>query len=753
MSHLTARDCLWKYVLYVQEEDRPQNVKAGMVYAVFTESSGKGILCGVATEGDIAKHPEWIFADLVEHRPLHTVSALDSLHKVMQYLRKTQLEALPVMDRGKFIGVVTHISLLQGLLGQERKLLREAKHYRLLAEEEGRQLKVWSRRLSELHEASRKLLSLLAHSTLENDLLQAGIEALCSLLEARYGAIGILDQGGELAQFVYTGISEEQARKIGHLPEGRGLLGVVINENTTLRLEDMSKHPSSAGFPKHHPPMRSLLAVPISHAGRVYGRIYMSDKLGIEPFSEDDELLALSFAHSLSLVLDNARELEEIRQAQKKLNFLAHFDVLTHLPNRELAVDRIKQAIVHARRHPETIMAILFVDIDHFKYVNDTFGHNVGDQLLQNISERLRQCLREIDTVARIGGDEFMILLTDISDPQDAATVAHKIIQTLSTPYTLEGHEIFAGCSIGISVFPEDADNIEDLMRHADTAMYHAKNNGRNHFKFFTANLNVMACRHAELEQALRRAIQGNEFELHYQPKIDLQTGAISGVEALVRWNSPSLGKVPPSEFIPIAEDVGLIIPIGEWILKTACQQCKIWGQMGFEDIHVAVNISARQFVHKGFTSQLIEIVQGNRLPEQMLELEVTENMMMQDMDHVIQVLHEIHDAGINISIDDFGTGYSSLNYLKRFPISTLKIDQGFVSDIMSDSNDAEIVKAIIAMAHNLGLKVVAEGVETQEQLTFLEESACDYIQGYLVSKPVPSEELTDMLKHGYKFP
>ncbi|PPD38095.1 MAG: diguanylate cyclase [Methylobacter sp.] len=748
MKRLTAADCLWPRVKKVLEEERHTHEAEGTLFAVFADSL-EGTFCGLASERDIAAHPHWIFADLVEHRPLFHISPKTSISTCLGLIKKSQLEGLPVVDEaGRFVGAVTQSSLLRGLLKQERELLRQTRYYFRLVEDERRKLERWSTRLTELHEASRALLTVLAHTSLEKDLLQIAIEALAKLLEARYGAIGLLDKEGGLADFVTVGISAEEAVLIGDKPSGSGLLGVVIREDTAIRLEDMAAHPQSAGFPPHHPPMKSLLAVPISHATHVYGRIYLCDKWNGEAFTAEDELLAMSFANSLSLVLDNAREMEEILKVQTSLDHLAHHDALTGLPNRLLASDRLTLALAHAQRQGGRV-AVLFIDLDNFKQTNDSFGHSVGDRLLTIVAGRLSGCTRAGDSLARLSGDEFLLMLPDVSDIQDAATVAQKILATLAPSCHIENYEIFMSASIGISLFPDDAVNVEDLLRFADTAMFHVKQGGRNSYQFFTETMNERIRQYTRIESALRHAIGRDELELHYQPQVDVESGRIIGMEALLRWHNPELGPISPAEFIPIAEDTGLIGDIGEWVLLTACSQGKRWADMGFDGLRLAVNVSAFQFRKKDFAVAVRRILAASGIPPGMLELEITESAMMDKIDEVITALDELYTLDIGISIDDFGTGYSSLSRLKKLPISVLKIDRSFVNDVTINTDDAAIAIAIITLGHSLRLRVIAEGVETQDQLAFLVRHGCDEIQGYLFSKPVPVDEFTALLHEG----
>lgn len=373
-------------------------------------------------------------------------------------------------------------------------------------------------------------------------------------------------------------------------------------------------------------------------------------------------------------------------------------------------------------------------------------GHSVGDLLLNAVAERLTASVRDGDTVACLGGDEFTIILADVAKEEDVAKAAHKIHNVFSKPFDLEGRELFATTSIGISIYPKDGEDPETLLKNADTAMCRAKEEGRNNYQFYSPTMTVKAAERLALEDSLHHALQRGEFLLHYQPQVDLKTGQIIGMEALVRWQRPDRGMVSPKEFIPLAEETGLIVPIGEWVLRTACAQNKAWQAAGFPPIRMAVNLSARQFQQRNLIEMVARVLEETGLASNYLELELTESSIMQNVQTTIATLRELNAIGIAISIDDFGTGYSSLNYLKRFPINTLKIDQSFVHDIPNDPDDAAIVTAIITLAHSLKLKVIAEAVEIVEQLEFLRSLQCDKIQGYLFSKPLPAEEATKLL-------
>jgi diguanylate cyclase (GGDEF)-like protein len=753
MKPLRVRDalCACRKIVRVGSEERPRPSRnTSTLYAVFSEDEeGRaGEFLGLVTEKEIALFPLRIFGDLVNRHAPPPVPEDTLLSKLQPEWERSELFLLPVVDaQGRFIGVVTLESMLRALLGREKTLLAESRQVNQLLEEDRAQLATWSARLGELQQASRTLMGLLAHSTLHSDLLQVGIEALVKLLNARYGAIGILDGGDGLGQFVYTGLSMEQAAKIDHFPEGKGLLGVVIEDNAALRLDDLCADPRCVGFPPNHPAMRSLLAVPISHLGQVYGRIYVCDKLDGLFFSAEDEALALSFAHSLSLVLDNAREIEEIQHAKKHLDLMAHYDGLTGLPNRELFSERLQQAIIQARRNHSQV-GLLFLDVDNFKLINDTLGHPTGDVLLRDIAERLRLCVREGDTISRLGGDEFTLMLPGLASAEDAALVAQKVRDVLAQPMALGEHETVVSASIGIAVYPADGTDIDDLLKNADTAMYHAKARGRNNYQFYTEAMNVHAHERLTLEKHLRRALPSDEMCLRYQPQIEIGSRRIVGVEALLRWTCAQLGPMPPERFIPLAEETGLILPIGTWVLHTACAQAKAWIDRGLALPRIAVNISPRQFMQKDFFPQVAQILEETGLPADRLELEITETILMHHSDAVADLLRQLSGLGVHFSIDDFGTGYSSLSYLKRFPIGTLKIDQSFVRDLATDSCSA-IVTAIIALAGSLKLDTVAEGVETPAQLQFLKERGCRAAQGFLLGPPLLAEDFERLLAAG----
>ncbi|WP_327124450.1 putative bifunctional diguanylate cyclase/phosphodiesterase [Nitrincola sp. A-D6] len=428
------------------------------------------------------------------------------------------------------------------------------------------------------------------------------------------------------------------------------------------------------------------------------------------------------------------------KEAEANIRHQAYYDALTQLPNRSLLLDRLEVAIITAERDQQMI-SVLFIDLDRFKYVNDTLGHEHGDELLMEVSKRLTQCVRESDTVARFGGDEFVILLHNIQSDRDAALVAEKIIRKLSDPFTLAGRDIIIGASIGLAMYPGESDDPDTLLRNADLAMYRAKQTGRNRFQFFTSSLQEHANTLMEMEQNLRQALEHGQLEVHYQPLVRAQSGRVTGVEALLRWHHPTLGMISPDQFIPLAEDTGLIGPIGQWVLETACQQISLWQQQGLK-LYLSVNISGRQR-NLGMDAPLLHrILQESRLEAAQLVLEITEGMLLENSEETIAWLQSFCDLGVHLAIDDFGTGYSALSYLKRFPIDTLKIDREFVRDLTLDNEDALLVEAIISMARSLKLRLIAEGVETAEQRNVLFSLGCEFLQGYYFAKPMPAEAL-----------
>jgi diguanylate cyclase (GGDEF)-like protein/PAS domain S-box-containing protein len=434
------------------------------------------------------------------------------------------------------------------------------------------------------------------------------------------------------------------------------------------------------------------------------------------------------------------------RQMSLQLSHLAQHDFLTDLPNRMLLNDRLQQAITMARRHNYRI-AVLFMDLDRFKHINDSLGHVVGDQLLQAVASRLERCVRESDTVGRQGGDEFVVVLSELDQAENAGISAAKLLAALTLPYYIGSHDISVPVSIGVSIYPDDADNADTLIKNADTAMYHAKEAGRNNYQFFKQEMNVRATERQFIESGLRVALEHNEFSLHYQPKMDIASNAISGVEALLRWKHSERGFIPPAQFIPIAEDTGLILPIGKWVLREACRQSRAWLDAGLPAVLMAVNISAVEFRSKDFLDTVRAILQETGLEPRSLELELTESVLMKHAESTVSMLKSLKQIGVQLTVDDFGTGYSSLSYLRQFPVDALKVDQSFVHEISSRRDDAAIVCAVISMGNSLKKRVIAEGVETREQLDFLVAEGCEEAQGYYFNRPMAANQLAKLLE------
>jgi diguanylate cyclase (GGDEF)-like protein/PAS domain S-box-containing protein len=438
-------------------------------------------------------------------------------------------------------------------------------------------------------------------------------------------------------------------------------------------------------------------------------------------------------------------DITERRLYQARIEQQANYDTLTGLANRSLLNDRLQQAIFAAATYG-TRLAVVFVDLDRFKFINDSLGHHVGDQLLKAMAERFKACVRDYDTVARLGGDEFVLLINGQGEADAVGTVMERMLDVIAQPWRTAQGEFEVTCSIGVALYPDDGADAPTLLKHADSAMYRAKEHGRNNFQFFTNELNELMKERLELESNLRRALERGQFELLYQPRVDLATRNIVGCEALIRWQHPARGVIAPGRFIPIAEEIGLIGSIGHWVLHTACAQGKAWQDAGYAPCVVSVNVSPRQFRRDDLVETIAEVLADTGLAPRFLEIELTENMVMHDGEHMIEMLHAIKRLGVQIAVDDFGTGYSSLSYLKRFPVDRLKVDRSFVQDIATDADDAAIVRTIIALGHNLGLKVVAEGVETEEQIAFLSANACDELQGYYFSRPVSGWRLRKLL-------
>jgi diguanylate cyclase (GGDEF)-like protein/PAS domain S-box-containing protein len=499
------------------------------------------------------------------------------------------------------------------------------------------------------------------------------------------------------------------------------------------------------------PDYRSLLSTLVVKVLKSSNPAHIDLSLISKPTSIDVEMSLTTGAEDadVSVVWGVCRDITERKRAQSDLYSLAHHDALTGLPNRILLEDRIVQAKAVAHRQ-QAGFAVLFLDLDRFKIINDTLGHSVGDELLRMVASRLQRTLRETDTVARIGGDEFIVLLANTGNRNDVLLLAEKIMKSLASPFYLRDHELFITTSLGACMYPGDEQDTESMMKKADIAMYHAKALGRNNFQFYDDNMDQNSSRRFVISNSLRSGLIRNEFRLYYQPKVDVSSGLIVAMEALVRWEHPELGLLSPLEFIQIAEENGLIVELGEWVLREACRQNVQWHNEGIENLKVAVNLSGYQLQHNSLIPSIKKILAETGISPENLEFEITESVIMQNPDFAVSILSLITDLGIHISIDDFGTGYSSLSHLKRFSVNTLKIDKSFVQDVSLNSTDAAIATAIISMGNSLNLNVIAEGVETQEQYDFLKENKCGQVQGFLFSRPIPSDEFVKLFKQNF---
>ncbi len=515
------------------------------------------------------------------------------------------------------------------------------------------------------------------------------------------------------------------------------------------REEVIGRTPGFLNSGRHDPMFFKAMWDAVNQHGKWEGEIWNRRKSGeIYP-----EWLSLSAVHDENGTVTHYTavftDITARKESEQRLHFLANHDALTKLPNRTLLQERIEHALRIAQRQQKQI-AVLFIDLDRFKIINDTLGHHAGDQLLQEAADRLRDCLRDSDTIARQGGDEFVVLLEDFGyDEQYLAAVARKVLAALAQPFLLLGQEVFISASIGISVYPRDGQDMHVLLKNADIAMYRAKEQGKNTFQFYASESNIHSFERLALENSLRKALERGEFVLHYQPKVDLASNLVVGAEALVRWKHPDLGMVSPAQFIPLAEETGLIVQIGEWVLFEACRQNRAWQEAGLSLITMGVNLSGGQFRDQGLRNMIASALAQSGLQPSYLELEITESMIMQNPEQAVAILQGFREMGMNTSIDDFGTGYSSLGYLKRFPLDALKVDRLFVQDVPGDADDSVITQAIIALAHSLGLKVVAEGVENEAQLNFLRNQGCEQVQGFIFSKPLPADAFATLLERG----
>ncbi len=642
---------------------------------------------GILTERDMVQFVASQFANSqigeLASRPLVTVEAGCSLFRARDTLLDSGVRHLGVLHSGKVTGLLSFRDILFGMEHVYVQELRQA-----------------------LEERDRALSSSRRHLHLAERIIESSLEGIMVT-----NAAGIIES-----------VNPAFTELTGYQPE-----------------EVVGKNPSILSSGRHDKAFYEQMWQQIREQGSWQGEVWNRRK-NKEVFPELLTIAAIrdeedEITHYASLFSD----ISKIKENEEHIRSLAYYDPLTNLPNRRLFHDRLGVAIAHAKRSDEKL-AVMFVDLDRFKRINDTLGHDVGDVLLQEVAERLLSVVREDDTVSRMGGDEFTLLLTGLDEPDRVVACARRITELMAEPVPAGDQELIVSCSIGISIYPNDGGDIEELVKNADTAMYRAKEAGRNNYQLYSPAMNARSMEHLAMELSLHKALEREELEVYYQPLLGGDNGQLMGAEALIRWNHPELGRVPPADFIPLAEETGVIVPIGEFVLRQACRQIKLWQEQGRGEINVSVNVSACQFRQEDFVQSVAGVLEEEAIDSSLLTLELTESMLVDDALENIQTMTALRKMGLNLAIDDFGTGYSSLSYLRRFPVNKLKIDRAFVRDIADNEEDASIVSAVIALGHSLGLEVVAEGVESEAQLTMLRQNDCDLIQGFLYSEPVDAE-------------
>lgn len=603
----------------------------------------------------------------------------------------------------------------------------------------------------------RSTRRLIAAASNHEVFLETLCEGLAELVEADLALVPLRNPEPTFTYRAALGIYAEKVRNLTIPIADGGLCGWVFQHGKTLCIPDLLSDCRVKKELARELGVTTGLIAPLFLEDQVVGGLSAFRKQ--RPFDQIDADLLTLFSQRAAIAFGNMKLLESLeqrvaerttqldqqnlllRENQNHLDYLAHHDALTDLPNRLLFQDRLQHAMAKSRRSGQSA-ALLFLDLDRFKKINDSLGHSIGDQVLCEVARRLRSTLRESDTVARLGGDEFVMLLEQTSAEQDISLVARKVLKQMAEPLLIEEHELFLTTSIGISLFPEDGSSVDELMKAADVAMYRAKEEGRNNFQFYRPEMNARTHGLLLLEGKLRRALEEQQLVLYYQPQFDLGSRKLVGFEALLRWQPPGEPMVNPGDFIPLAEDTGLIVPMGEWVLQTACEQNLAWQRQGFAPVRMAVNISPRQFRQRSFIDTVDQALQRSGLAPQWLELEITESCAMDKVEENILAMAHLTQRGIHLAIDDFGTGFSSLSYLKRFPISKLKIDRSFIRDICHDPNDAAIATSVIALGRSMKLEVVAEGVETEEQAAFLRREGCQLSQGFLLGRPLPAKQV-----------
>jgi diguanylate cyclase (GGDEF)-like protein len=592
-----------------------------------------------------------------------------------------------------------------------------------------------------------RVLEMIASSTPLQDVLVSITQMIESQAPEFIAGVRLLEEGGtHLRHVAAPSVPEGYTSAVDRIALGpaSGSCSAAIRRQAAVVSPDIDKDSLWDDLRRHaaNHGLRSCWSLPIkSHQDRMLGTLVLYSRNVHEPNALEEQLAGMA-ARLASIAIER-------RQAEERIRHMAHHDALTGLPNRVLLDDRLRQAMLHAQRYGHFVMVAL-VDLDNFKLINDSLGHNIGDELLKVVADRMVRCVRRTDSVARLGGDEFLIVMYDQQTHVDSFTpTLQKISEAVAQPVLVGMHSIQITCSIGVTIYPSDGDDIHTLIRNADSAKHRAKELGHNRYQFYTSEMNKRIHEKLALHDGMRNAITRKEFRLLYQPQVDLRSGAIVGVEALLRWERPDAGTISPSIFIPVAEETGQIVAIGDWVLHAACAQAKAWQRAGHAQIMMSVNVSARQFREGNLVERVSHALAESGLEASCLELELTESLIMQDVGRAIATMSELQAMGVHLSIDDFGTGYSSLSALKSFPISRLKIDRSFVQDLPDSEDDKVIATAVISLGHKLNLRVIAEGVETEAQLAFLRENECDEMQGFCFSRPVGAEEVARLLEAG----
>jgi diguanylate cyclase (GGDEF)-like protein len=674
--------------------------------------------------------------------------------------------AFPLLVRGEPVGVMIYMSLDKDTFTSEfsELLQRLADNVSFASEnfdraEDKARTEAQKERLTRMLAALSATNEAIIRASSRAELFELVCEAAANGGKFTLTSIALIKPDSEFLDVVAaagpTASSARQARlssSEAH-PGGRGICGSAIRSQQACIINDYLGDPRAAAF---HATARSDgtnsgASFPLLVQGQVVGAMsFMS--IEKDTFTPEFSELMHRLVDNVSFALENFDRADEKTRADERIEYLASHDSLTNLPNREMFNGMLRRAIDAAERYRRQF-AVLFIDLDRFKVINDSLGHDAGDMLLVEIGGRLRRALRSSDVIARLGGDEFVVILEEAAERPEVERIAGELLSVLSQPLQLSGHECHTTASIGIAMYPSDGTDMQTLTKNADMAMYLAKEDGKNGFRFFTKEFKTQSIERLTLESALRRALERDQFSLHYQPKIDMASGQITGVEALLRWNHPELGTISPGQFIPLAEETGLIVPIGRWVLKEACAQNMAWQRCGLRPVTMAVNLSPRQFADAQLLYDVDEALLASRMSAVLLQLEVTESMVMRNVSRAIKVLDAIQSRGIRLAIDDFGTGYSSMSLMKQFPIDTIKIDRSFVRDLPIDSEDQAIAQAIISMGKALGMTVIAEGVETVDQETFLRNHACDEMQGFLFSRPLPAKQMADLLRSEPRLP